>query len=122
MAMRQLKQIDALYAQARALEGAAQVATVMAVRAGASTEELESALNKAVADAPGYTEQGRDPLEEARSHLDGRRCVCLEVTRLALRQGIDPKELLEQLTQAGKSAARLRMAFCLSDLSLGPEG
>lgn len=113
--MAELKKIDALYAQARALESAAQAATVIAVSSGASTEEVEEALKAAVLSAPGQ-EKGQGRVAEAESHLAGRRCVCLAVTRLALKYGSDPERLVKELQAAGENGARVRLAVSPSDL------
>lgn len=111
-----LQEIDELYAQAQALESAAEVATVMAVRAGASPDKLAEALQVALDEAP---EAERDRgMEQARRHLEGRRCICRAVTRLALEQGIEPELLMKSLREAGEEAARLRYAVTPSDLGL----
>lgn len=111
-----LHKIDSLYAQAQALESASEVATVLAVRAGASSEEIARALDQAVDSAP--QPQEGDQMDEARCHLEGRRCICRAVTRLALEQGVDPEALIAQLTEAGEGAARLRYAVTPADLGL----
>lgn len=111
-----LRQIDTLYAQAQALESASEVATVLAVRAGASSGKVAQVLEEAVSSAP--KPPGSDRLEQARCHLEGRRCICRAVTRLALDYGVDPELLLSQLTEAGEGAARLRLAVTPSDLGL----
>ena len=111
-----LLQIDAIYAQSRALESASQAATVLATMAGAKPKELQEVLEEAV----GSENLGasKDPLQLANHHLAGRRRVCLAVTRLALRHGVPRKQLLEKLQQAGEGSATIISALKPSDLGI----
>jgi len=111
-----LQEIDSIYAHAKALESAAEVAAVLAVRAGASERQVSETLHKATRQV--REPNGTDRLEVARCHLEGRRVICRAVTTLALSQGLDPEALMQQLKEAGEGSARLHYAVTPADLGL----
>jgi len=98
----ELADIDAIYGQARALENAAGIALLLAVRAGAKNSQVEKILAEAVSVSK-PSPPGLDEEQEALAHLAGRRNVCLAVTQLALQHGVAPQELVRQLQRAAKN-------------------
>jgi len=114
-----IRQIDEIYTLAKAMEAACQAATNMAMSAGASSHQVQQAVQEAQQVA-GECYQGLapagSPLGEAQRNLVGRRELCRSISRLALEHGVDHKLLTDQLVQVTETAAGLYHASTLSDL------